>query len=110
MAYFKEPQRTKCQEPIKIVKAGFRQSYFVTKDNDLIFCGSNKFLEMGVHTTNKTLAVPTKVELEGASVIPKDTDILKIVTGHKHAALFTSTVPLYIICKFRKERTLCLGG
>ena len=94
LEFQKTPEKIPFTEKIRMIKAGFRQSYFISQNEEMLFCGSNKFMEMGIQTTQNVISDPTKVQLEGKSILPEGKVAMKIAVGQKHAALILGLITL----------------
>ena len=93
MTYIPDPTCLDIDVNLKLldVKAGFRQSYIITEQNQVLCCGSNKSLELGRETEEGIIASPIVLDLAG---IMKQ-KIVKLSTGQRHVVVMDSAGDLY---------------
>ena len=94
-----------------MIRAGFRQSYFISESQGMLFCGSTKFMEMGVEATQNVISEPMKVQSEGKSILPEEKLVKKLVAGQKHAALILGLISYISEPKrdIRGWNNVCMG-
>lgn len=93
MTYISDPTRLDIDTNFKLldVKAGFRQSYIITNQNQVLCCGSNKSLELGKETEEGVIASPLVLDL--TEIIQHE--IAKMSTGQRHVVVMDSAGDLY---------------